>query len=165
VTGLLSKGRLVLLLVAAAVLAAPSAAQSAPVHAWLADGGLLPETRSFSELSIKQYDALYTTVTFEGEVRVDVVATNTSRRAARYRWSASVGPQGDAIRVDEGRLSLAGGATKEISLHFTIPDCRVRNKIAVRLVAPGQRTPEVHYWVLPHGSAAWKISGGPSCAA
>lgn len=160
-----STGRLAVLAVAAATVAAPSVAQVASVRTHLMAAGLLPERAGFTELSIKQYDALYATVTFEGEVRFDVVATNTSRAPTDYIWSATVGPERAAIRVDGGRLELAGGASREIPLHFAIPDCQERNRITVRLTAKGQRAPEVHYWVLPRGSAAWKISGGPSCGA
>ncbi len=149
----------------AGVVAAPSLAQADPVRSGLEQAGLLPRRAAFTELSIKQYDVLFQTVTFEGDVHFDVLATNNSTRTQHYTWSATVGPQQAAIRVDGGRLTLAGAVTKEIPLHFAIPDCLVRNKITFRLAAKGQRSPEIHYWVLPRGSAAWKISGGPSCGA
>jgi hypothetical protein len=161
----LSRGRLAVLGVAAIVLATPSAAQVGAIHTRLAAAGLLPEKAVFAELAIKQYDALYKTVTYEGDVHFDVVATNESTQTETYTWSATVGPVGKATRVDGGHLTLAGGGSKEIPLHFRIPDCLVRNKISVRLAVKDGRSPEVHFWVLTTGSAAWKISGGPNCGA
>ncbi|GMA86761.1 hypothetical protein GCM10025868_20110 [Angustibacter aerolatus] len=80
-------------------------------------------------------------------------------------WTATVGPAGEPTTVGTGRLTVAAGATERITVRFTIPDCLVRNQISVRLAADRGRSPEVHYWVLPHDSATWKTSGGPSCEA
>jgi hypothetical protein len=165
VKGLPTRGRLAVLSFAALVVAVPSAAQAGPVHAWLSSAGLLPQKAGFTELSIKQYDTLFKTVTFEGAVHFDVIATNSSKQTNTYTWTATVGPVGQTTRVDGGRFTLGAGDSLDIPLHFHVPDCLVRNKISVRMTSKGERSPEVGFWVLPTGSPAWKISGGPNCGA
>lgn len=164
-TRLRSGGRLGVIAVVAAVVVAPSLASADGVTSRLAGWGLLPGGTSFSELSLLQNEDLFETVSLSGHVRFAVAATNVSPESRRYAWSATVGPAGAPERVDGGSFTLAGGATKTVPVTFDIPDCEVRNRISVRLTTEGQRSPEVHYWVLPRNSAAWKVSGGPSCAA
>lgn len=158
-------GRIVGACVIAAAVAAPSVAQAGPIRSRLAAAGLLPERAAFTELSIKQFDPLYKTVSFGGDVSFEVVVTNAADTAHRYSWAATVGPDGNPISVGSGEITVPGRTSYEVPLRFRIRDCSQRNKISVRVSTKGERSPEVHYWVLPHGSPEWKLSGGPSCGA
>jgi hypothetical protein len=160
-----SRGRWGVIAVAAAVVLVPSVASADGVRTRLVQWGMLPTDASFSELSLLHDEELEKTVSLTGRTRFAVAATNASPRTRRYSWSATVGPEGSPIRVDGGTFSLAGGRSKQVTVGFEIPNCGVRNKVAVRLTTPGQRSAQVHYWVLPHGSEAWMVSRGPSCAA
>lgn len=164
-TRLRSRLRLGVVSVVGAVIVVPSLASADRVQDRLVDWGLLQGDASFSELSLMHDEELFETVSSSGSVRFSVEASNVSTQARRYVWSATVGPAGAPSRVDGGSFRLDGESTRQVPVRFDIPDCGVRNRIAVRVTTEGQRPTEVHYWVLPHGSDAWKVSGGPSCVA
>jgi hypothetical protein len=148
-----------------AVVAVPSVAQTSGVHRWLGSVGLVPTSASFSELALTQYDDLYHTVDNAGHTKFDAVATNVSTKSKSYTWTVSVGPVGKAQLMQHGKLTLAGGQSATIKVHFLIPDCHQRNLVTVALNGPDARQPSLHYWVLDRTSAAWRESGGPGCGA
>jgi len=164
-TRLASRLRLGVVALVASVVLVPSLASADAVGDRLVGWGLLPGDATFSELSLVDDEELFETVSPAGHVQLEVAATNVSSQSRRYAWSATVGPAGAPERVDGGSFTLEGGTTQQVPVEFVIPDCGVRNRIAVRMTSAGQRPTEVHYWVLPHDSEAWKVSGGPSCGA
>ncbi|MFY0407343.1 hypothetical protein [Solicola sp. PLA-1-18] len=164
-TRVLTPGRIVLLVLLAAVLVVPAVLTTDRAQAQLGELGLTDQGTAFTELSIKQYADLAPLVKTRGEVDFDALVTNRSDGTARYTWSATAGPSGDEKVVDGGRFELAAGDTTELPVSLRIADCSQRNRVAVKVSTPDQRSPEVHFWVLPRGSVENEQSGGPSCVA
>ena len=152
--------------VLAAVVAAPSAAQTTGVRHWLGDVGVVATPASFSELSFVEHDRLPSTVDIFGNTKFSFVATNVAAAgsvAKAYTWSVSVGAVGHESMVAHGQFSLPANGSLTIPVQFRIADCHQRNEISVALHGPDSREPALHYWVVEHGSAQWRASGGPSC--
>ncbi|MDO9377317.1 MAG: hypothetical protein Q7T56_00605 [Nocardioidaceae bacterium] len=164
-TRVLSPGRIALLLLLVAVLVVPAVLRTDAARTRLAAVGLTNESADFSELSIKQYKDLSALVGTRGRVRFDALVTNRSDQPVDYTWTATVGPSDDEQVADTGTFSLDAGRTTDLPVRLTIADCSLRNRVAVRVEPEGQRSPEVHFWVLPRGSNENRQSGGPSCVA